>query len=74
LTIGQAFELAYKKYLETSGKDMETKKQLLVLQKRIALLENENTELKKRLKDVADIKGGQDVTDYMSKNNVSIIS
>ena len=70
MTIGQAFELAYKKFLDTSGKDMEVKKQMLVLQKRIALLENENGELKKRLKDVAKIKGKQDVNEYMAKHNV----
>ena len=71
LTIGQAFELAYKRFLDTSGKEMEAKKQLLVLQKKIALLEGENTELKKRLKDVANIKGQQDIQEYMHKNDVS---
>lgn len=65
LTIGQAFELAYKKFLDTSGKEMETKKQILVLQKRVAILENENGELKKRLKDVANIKGQSDVQQYL---------
>jgi hypothetical protein len=71
LTIGQAFELAYKKFLDTNGKEMETKKQILVLQKRVALLENENGELKKRLKDVASIKGQNDVQQYMHTNDVS---
>jgi hypothetical protein len=74
LTIGQAFELAYKKFLDTSGKDLETKKQLLVLQKRVALLEGENSELKTRLREVADIKGRQDIADYMKKNNITEIS
>merc|ERR1712055_480360 len=40
LTIGQAFDLAYKKYLDTNGKELETQKQLLTLQKRIEILEN----------------------------------
>lgn len=71
LTIGQAFELAYKKFLDTSGKDMEVKKQLMVLQKRVSLLEEENGELKKRLRDVANIKGQQDIQDYMHKHDVS---
>lgn len=35
LTIGQAFDLAYKKFLETSGKDMDAKKQFLLLQKKV---------------------------------------
>uniref|UniRef100_A0A0K2TMJ5 PTB domaincontaining adapter protein ced6like [Bombus terrestris] n=1 Tax=Lepeophtheirus salmonis TaxID=72036 RepID=A0A0K2TMJ5_LEPSM len=70
LTIGQAFELAYKKFLDTSGKDLEIKKQLLVLQKRIGILENENSELKKRLKDIADIKGQADIQQYLKTNGL----
>ncbi|RWS02529.1 PTB domain-containing engulfment adapter protein 1-like protein, partial [Dinothrombium tinctorium] len=49
LTIGQAFDLAYKRFLETSGRDLEMKKQLMVLQKRYNELEKENAELKAKL-------------------------
>ncbi|KAG5834050.1 PTB domain-containing engulfment adapter protein 1 isoform X3 [Anguilla rostrata] len=49
LTIGQAFDLAYKKFLESGGKDVETRKQIGGLQKRIQELETENSELKKQL-------------------------
>ncbi|XP_058248919.1 PTB domain-containing engulfment adapter protein 1 isoform X4 [Hemibagrus wyckioides] len=49
LTIGQAFDLAYKKFLESGGKDVETRKQIASLQKRIQELETENSELKKQL-------------------------
>ena len=72
LTIGQAFELAYKKFLDTSGKELETKKTLLTLQKRIELLENENAQLKSRLQDVAKIKGDGDIQQYMAERNVCI--
>jgi len=71
LTIGQAFELAYKKFLESKGKDLEKQKESMVMQKRIELLENENKELKKRLTDVASIKGDNDVKQYMRENNIS---
>lgn len=71
LTIGQAFELAYKKFLESKGKDLESQKQSMVLQKRIEILENENKELKKRLAEVAKIKGEADVQQYLRENNVS---
>lgn len=37
LTIGQAFDLAYKKFLESGGKDVETRKQIGSLQKRVCL-------------------------------------
>uniref|UniRef100_A0A8C9RLU0 PTB domain-containing engulfment adapter protein 1 n=1 Tax=Scleropages formosus TaxID=113540 RepID=A0A8C9RLU0_SCLFO len=49
LTIGQAFDLAYKKFLESGGKDVETRKQIGSLQKRIQELETENSELKRQL-------------------------
>ena len=70
LTIGQAFELAYKKYLDTSGKELETQKQMLTLQKRVELLENENSQLKARLREVAKIKGDRDIQEYLAKNKV----
>lgn len=70
LTIGQAFELAYKKFLESRGKDLESKKQSMIMQKRIEILEHENKELKKRLEDVAKIKGDLDVKQYMKDNNI----
>ena len=41
------------------------------MQKRIELLENENKELKKRLTEVANIKGDNDIKQYMRENNVS---
>ncbi|XP_036029299.1 PTB domain-containing engulfment adapter protein 1 isoform X5 [Onychomys torridus] len=34
LTIGQAFDLAYRKFLESGGKDVETRKQIAGMQKR----------------------------------------
>ncbi len=71
LTIGQAFELAYKKFLDDQGKDLEVKKTQMILQKRIEILEHENKELKRRLKDVAAIKGEADVASYLRANNVS---
>ncbi|XP_043987171.1 PTB domain-containing engulfment adapter protein 1 isoform X5 [Gambusia affinis] len=54
LTIGQAFDLAYKKFLESGGKDVETRKQIGGLQKRIQELETENTELKKQLQELEE--------------------
>ncbi|VDM96163.1 unnamed protein product [Thelazia callipaeda] len=49
LTIGEAFDLAYQKFLEKNGRDLENKKQLIMLRKRIAELEQENSELKDKL-------------------------
>ncbi|EPQ07815.1 PTB domain-containing engulfment adapter protein 1 [Myotis brandtii] len=52
LTIGQAFNLAYRKFLESGGKDVETRKQIAGLQKRIQDLEAENVELKNKVQDL----------------------
>ncbi|CAG7822952.1 unnamed protein product, partial [Allacma fusca] len=49
LTIGQAFDLAYRRFLESSGRELELKREIMVLQKRIAELENENTDLKQKI-------------------------
>ncbi|TRY83193.1 hypothetical protein DNTS_000687 [Danionella cerebrum] len=54
LAIGQAFDLAYKKFLESGGKDVETRKQIGNLQKRILDLEMENSQLKRKLKDLEE--------------------
>merc|ERR1712240_680384 len=63
LTIGQAFDLAYKRFL--SGKTQESDKE------KIARLERENAELAQRLKDVGNLVESSKLTDYMKKNNVS---
>uniref|UniRef100_A0A8D0HCB7 PTB domain-containing engulfment adapter protein 1 n=1 Tax=Sphenodon punctatus TaxID=8508 RepID=A0A8D0HCB7_SPHPU len=59
LTIGQAFDLAYRKFLESGGKDVETRKQIAGLQKRVRSkchsiqeLETENIELKNKVQDL----------------------
>lgn len=49
LTIGEAFDLAYQKFIETNGKDLENQKQLLLMRKRIQQLEEENRSLKEEL-------------------------
>ena len=63
LTIGQAFDLAYKRFL--SGKTQESDKE------KIARLERENAELTQRLKDVGNLLEPAKLADYMKKNNVS---
>ena len=62
LTIGQAFDLAYKRFL--SGKTQESDKE------KIARLERENAELTQRLKDVGNLLEPAKLADYMKKNNV----
>ncbi|KRZ77799.1 PTB domain-containing engulfment adapter protein 1, partial [Trichinella papuae] len=49
LTVGEAFDLAYRRFLENNGKDLEVKKQLIILRKRVQELEEENSNLKHQL-------------------------
>ncbi|CAD1472729.1 unnamed protein product, partial [Heterotrigona itama] len=70
LTIGQAFDLAYRRFLETSGKDLETQRRCMVLQQKIKRLEYENNVYRQRLQDIAAIKGSADVSAYLSQHNL----
>ncbi|KAG8253615.1 PTB domain-containing engulfment adapter protein 1 [Homalodisca vitripennis] len=73
LTIGQAFDLAYKRFLETSGRDLEVQRRLIVLQQNVKQLEVENTVLRQRLMDFASGQI-QDVDEYCRHNNISDIT
>lgn len=73
LTIGQAFDLAYRRFVETSGREVEMRRQLLILQKRVQGLEDENQTLKLRITQLATLKNRPDVDEYMRENNVSLI-
>jgi len=66
LTIGQAFDLAYKRFL--SGKTQESDKE------KIARLERENAELTQRLKDVGNLLEPAKLADYMKRNNIKELS
>lgn len=71
LTIGQAFDLAYRRFVETSGREVEMRRQLLLLQKRVQGLEDENQILKTRITQLATLKNRPDVEEYMKENNIS---
>lgn len=49
--------MAYRRFLETSGKDLEVQRRLMLLQQKVKRLESENSILRQRLTDVAQIKG-----------------
>lgn len=71
LTIGQAFDLAYRKFLETSGRDLEMKKQFMIVQKRIQELEKENRELRRRL---GELDGGGAADDRWLENGSQLVT
>jgi hypothetical protein len=50
--------------LETSGKDLEVQRRLMLLQQKVKRLESENLMLRQRLSDISQIKG--QVSSYFS--------
>ncbi|XP_001604723.2 PTB domain-containing engulfment adapter protein 1 [Nasonia vitripennis] len=70
LTIGQAFDLAYRRFLETSGKDLEAQRRAMVLQQKIKRLEHENNVYRQRLQDIATIKGSADISSYLAQHDI----
>jgi len=62
LTIGQAFDLAYKRFLSGKAAESESEK--------IARLERENGELRQRLKDVGSLIEKGKLAEYLDKNNI----
>merc|ERR1712018_68115 len=70
LTLAQAFDLAYVKSQDEVTDDATTT-DLNILIKKIQVLEHENAVLKKRMKDVVDIKGkNKEVKQYMKENDI----
>ncbi|CAD5125722.1 DgyrCDS13930 [Dimorphilus gyrociliatus] len=55
LTIGQAFELAYQKFIEKNNHSVDIRKQLLLHQKKVQQLTQENLHLKARVADLERI-------------------
>lgn len=74
LTIGQAFELAYKRFLETSGKDLESHRRAILTQQKIKRLEYENNVYKQRLLDVSKFSSCRaDLDAYMRRHEIKNI-
>ncbi|KAF2897320.1 hypothetical protein ILUMI_08858, partial [Ignelater luminosus] len=71
LTIGQAFELAYKRFLETSGKDLESQRRAMVTQQKIKRLEQENNIYKQRLLEISRFSGiKSELEQYLRRNEI----
>lgn len=56
LTIGQAFDLAYRRFLETSNRDLEMKKRFMLLQKKANELITENSKLREIISELQQSK------------------
>lgn len=71
LTIGQAFELAYKRFLETSGKDLESQRRAMVTQQKIKRLQQENNIYKQRLLEISRFNSIKfELDQYLKKHEI----
>ncbi|KAK6970201.1 PTB domain-containing engulfment adapter protein 1 [Biomphalaria glabrata] len=71
LTIGQAFDLAYKRFIETCATDGDIRKQFLMLQKKVQTLQYENETLRKRVEDLEKLKDKSEVEEYKRTNEIT---
>ncbi|KAF2350543.1 PTB/PI domain [Trinorchestia longiramus] len=62
LTIGQAFDLAYRRFLETSGRELELRRQVVTLQNKLKVAESENAMLRQQLR---NLNGGLKICDTL---------
>jgi len=74
LTIGQAFELAYKRFLDTSGKDLEAQRKAMVIQKKIKSSEQEVNIYKQRLIEISQIASiRSEIDQYLKQRGLKSI-
>lgn len=72
LTIGQAFDLAYKKFLETSNKESDLKKQVLSLKQQLQSVQLENKNLKDQLAQLVSFKEDPELKHLAEQSEVCI--
>ncbi|XP_076456124.1 PTB domain-containing engulfment adapter protein 1-like isoform X2 [Babylonia areolata] len=78
LTVGQAFDLAYRRFLEEGNSggatDRDYKKQCLMLMRRVNCLQFENDSLRKRVSELEKLKDRGDLEEYMKNNQISSLT
>ncbi|KAL1502223.1 hypothetical protein ABEB36_007397 [Hypothenemus hampei] len=74
LTIGQAFELAYKRFLETSGRDLEAQQTTIIIQQKIKKTEQELRVYKQRLQEISQIPAiKSEIEAYLRNSNLKSV-
>ena len=74
LTIGQAFDLAYRRFLETTGRELEGRRQINQLQEHVQQLEQQNQVLRNRLLGLSLVVEPNKLTQFLQSNGVRIIA
>jgi len=71
LTIGQAFDLAYRRFLETTGRELEGRRQMSQLQEHVQQLERQNQVLRNRLLALSLAVEPSKLTQFLHSNGIS---
>lgn len=71
MTIGQAFDLAYRRFLETTGRELEGRRQISQLQEAVESLENQNQIFRRRLVELSHLVATDKLTEYLESQRVS---
>ena len=70
LTIGQAFDLAYRRFLETTGRELEGRRQVNQLQETVERLERQMQILRRRLQDLSNVVEPQKLNEFLALHAV----
>lgn len=71
LTIGQAFDLAYRRFLESSGREVEGRRQVSQLQEKLDNLERQNQVLRRRLLELSNLVDNNKMAGFLESEGVS---
>ena len=70
LTIGQAFDLAYRRFLETAGRETEGRRQMNQLQKNVESLEYQNQVFRRRLLQLSSLVEASKLAEFLTSLGV----
>lgn len=71
LTIGQAFDLAYRRFLESSGREVEGRRQVSQLQEKLDNLERQNQVLRRRLLELSNLVDNNKLAGFLETEGVN---
>lgn len=71
LTIGQAFDLAYRRFLESSGREVEGRRQVSQLQEKLDNLERQNQVLRRRLLELSNLVDNNKLAGFLESEGVT---
>jgi hypothetical protein len=71
LTIGQAFDLAYRRFLESSGREVEGRRQVSQLQEKLDNVEHQNQVLRRRLLELSNLVDNNKLAGFLETEGVN---